>query len=139
MTATIHDASFSGSPQWRLTGTVGSTELDVRFSVPASYQWSRHIEASKLLDPCGGPPTMLIQTDGTLGKVFGRPTMWLRGSAASTALADLESAWAKVGPWSLYTPTDTGGLSVVCDPTQGDFTKQNQGSHWEVSMGFQAV
>ena len=138
MPATPHDASIPGSGvKWTLSGTVANTDINCSFTVPVSYQWSRSSQAIKLIDPCGGAPTLMVRSDGTLGKQFGRPTIWLKGTQATNAVVDLETAWSKVGPWTLVTPTET--LSVLVDATQGDFIKTNLGTHIEVQVGLQAV
>lgn len=129
MPPTPHDAAGS-TIKWRLFNAA----IDVSFSVPNSYQFQRNVQATRMPDPCSGSYTLIVRSDGTLGKQFGRPTMRLVGAAATQALADLETAWATIGPFTLVTPTGT--LSVYVDPTQGDFLKQNFGREWQVQMGF---
>lgn len=138
MPATPHDASVPGSTIiWRLTGTVNTSEINVTFTVPNAYTWQRETQSIKLDNPCSNTSTLIVRTDGSLGKVSGRPTIWLKGTQATNALADLETVWAKIGPWTLATPE--GSFSVTADPTQGPFTKTNQDAHIEVQMGFRAV
>jgi len=136
MTATPHDASIPGSTVvWRITGSVSNSEVNTTFTVPSTYTWQRATQAIKLDDPCSGSTTLIVRTDGTLGKRSGRPTLWLKGSQATNALTDLETVWSKIGPWTLTTPTES--LTVLADPTQGALTKSNAGTHIEVTMGFQ--
>lgn len=130
-----HDASIPGSGvKWTLSGTVANTNINCSFTVPTSYQWQTNKQAIRLQDPCNDSFTLVVRSDGTSGKLFGRPTIRVQGSEATNAIADLRIAWDRTGPWTLTVPE--GSLSVLADPTQGDWQKQNLGSHWEVQMGF---
>jgi len=138
MTATPHDASIPGSTVvWRITGTVTNSEINCTFTVPSTYTWQRATQAIKLDDPCSNSATLIVRTDGQLGKRSGRLAIWLKGSQATNALTDLETVWAKIGPWNINTPDGT--FSVLADPTAGPFVKTNAGTHWEVQMGFSEV
>lgn len=134
--------TISGTPalvnRWRLSGTVGATTLDCYVMVPSSYTWQSHVDAVKMIDPCTGIPTILRGLpSGTTGPYFGRPVMHVEGANRAAVVAELFNAWKLGGPWTLATPTES--LTVVADPTQGDFSKQNFGDHWEVSFGWQAT
>lgn len=131
-----HNAALAGDTNaWHLSGTVGSTTLDVYVTVPNDYQWGEHVDASKFQEPCTGAITIMVSSDGTVGKLFGKPAMFCYGSAAKDAVADLRTAWRLGGPWTLATPT--ASMTVYGDPTQGDFSEQNTGDHWAVSAGWQ--
>lgn len=136
MTATPHDASLPGSTVvWRITGTVSNSEINTTFTVPSVYAWQRDVQSIKLPDPCSGTSTLIVRTDGTLGKRVGRPTIWLQGTQATNAATDLETVWAKIGPWTLTTPTET--MTVLADATQGGLVRTNAGTHIEIQLGLQ--
>lgn len=130
-----HDARVPGDIYaWHLSGTVGSTTLDTYFTVPNDYQWAEHVDATRFQDPCTGAVTIMVSSDGTVGKLFGRPTIFCVGTDAKNAVADLRTAWRLGGPWTLVTPTAT--MTVYGDPSSGDFSEQNTGAHWAVQAGW---
>ena len=135
MTATL--AALSDSTHcWRITGTVGATSVDIYLDQPDGYEWQRPEPSRKAVDPCGGAPTLLYRSDGTLPKRAGRPTFQLRQNRAA-ALADLRTIYRLRGPWTVTTPTES--FSAVVDPTQGTIAEQNRGTYWAVSFGLAEV
>jgi hypothetical protein len=137
MPATVRIASGAKRNRWRLHGTVGAVSLDVYFGVPSNYKWSEHVDAGKFEDPCTNAATVMVTSDGTRGKLYGRPPIECRGPTAKAVVADLRTAFELVGPWTLVTPTET--LLVQADATQGDWDQDNAGQIWRVGLGFQEV
>jgi hypothetical protein len=132
------DATVPGSSvRWQLTGTVGAHALDVQFTVPAAYQWQEHVDALKLVDPCSGQVTLMVTSDGTPGKLYGRPAMVCYGPQAKAAKDALRQAFEAVGPWTLATPTET--LTVCADPSAQDFESVNAGDTWTTAFTWQQV
>ena len=131
-----------GAPQsqtyWELSGTVGTTTVDVLIEVSGAYEWDRPEPVTKMLDPCGGPPTLIYRSDGSLPRRTGVPLFIIKldGNEAAVQSA-LETIYAKRGPWALVTPTES--FNVVVDPTVGPFKYQNFGGYRTITFGLAEV
>jgi hypothetical protein len=89
------------------------------------------------VDPCSGQVTLMVTSDGTPGKLYGRPTMVCYGPQAKAAKDALRQAFEAVGPWTLATPTET--LTVCADPSAQDFESVNAGDTWTTAFTWQQV
>lgn len=124
-----------------ITWSLVSAPLAVNITgliVPDSYTWERPRETRRLRDPCGPGSTLLVEYTGTLPKRVGAPVFQIFAPAVrATVVAALEDAFAKVGPFTLNTPTEV--LTVQVDTAVGGWRIQNVGYTTLVSFGLAEV
>lgn len=125
--------------EWHISGTVGTTTVDLYLDMPDAYDWPRPEPARKALDPNGGPPTLIYRSDGTMPLRAGTPQFRIDGDdpEADAIWASLADVYRYRGPWALETPTEA--FSFVADPTVQQWRDVNQGTARIVSFGFQEV
>lgn|SRR5678816_835151 len=133
-----------GSPQtaiyWEISGTVGVTTVDVLIEVNGAYEWDRPEDATRLEDPCGGPPTIIYVLSGTLPYRNGAPEFIipdLDPTNTAAVQAALEAVYRLRGPWQVRTPTET--FNFVVDPTTQKWSWINHGVWRSIKFGIQEV